>query len=97
MADAVVHTRDEIRDLPAKEIVGGGALLLIPGLDDRHAVHRRPSGDQGNAEGHALRSIVLVLEHVEDDMRYERTACQVRKRPAAEENTLLSCTRVPGV
>ena len=88
MADAVVHIRDEIRD-----------LLIIPGVDDRHAVHRRPSGDpiQGDAEGHALRSIVLVLEHVEDDMRYERTACQVRKRPAAEENTLLSCTHVPGV
>ena len=71
MADAVVHTRDEIWDLPAQEIVhiGGGALLIIPGVDDRHAVHRRPSGDpiQGDAEGHALRSIVLVLDHGEDD------------------------------
>ena len=33
VADAVVHTRDEIRDLPAQEIVDveGGTSLTIPG------------------------------------------------------------------
>ena len=39
-----------------------------------------------------MRSIVLVLEHVEDDMRYERIASQVRKSPAAEENALFDQT-----
>ena len=62
-------------------------------VDYRHVVHR-PSGGaiQGDAKGHALRSIVLVLEHVEDDMRYERIASQVRKSPAAEENALFDQT-----
>ena len=35
-----------------------------------------------------MRSIVLVPEHVEDDMRCERIASHVRKSPAAEENAL---------
>ena len=66
-------------------------------MDDRHAVHRRPSGDpiQGDAEGHALRFMVLVLEHVKDDMRYERIARQVRKSSAAEGNALCDQTLLP--
>ena len=71
-------------------------------MDYRNVVHHRPSGGaiQGVAEGHALRSIVLVLEHVEDNMRYERIASQVRKSLAADENALFDQTlfiTVPGL